>query len=105
MPVHFPDTLFQIHCQNSFGLTFIVFFYLAKCWLCHPNYLTNNSALSGPNCTTISIARRKLGPAGKLTVFLAGDLAGLGEGWHGACILEAFMDASLSSILLSTSNG
>jgi hypothetical protein len=69
-----------------------------------PIILTNNSALSGPNCTTVSIARRKLGPAGKLTIVLAGDLASLGQHWHRACILEAFMDASLPSILLSTSN-
>lgn len=67
--------------------------------------LTNNSALSGPDCPTVSIAWGKLGPAGKLTVVLAGDLAGLGEGWHGACVLEAFVDASLPSVLLSTSNG
>lgn len=67
--------------------------------------LTDNSALPGPDCPTVSIAWGELGPAGKLTVVLAGDLAGLGEGWHGACMLEAFVDASLPSVLLSTRNG
>lgn len=56
---------------------FMYFFVMLRVSLIIPVILTNNSTLSGPNGTTVSIAWGKLRPAGKLTVVLARDLASL----------------------------
>lgn len=62
--------------------------------------LTDQHPLASPHTNTVSCAGGELGPAAKLTVLLAGQLAGLRKRWHGSGELKTSFDVSLSTILL-----
>lgn len=66
--------------------------------------LTDQHPLASPYTNTVSCAGGEFGPAAELTVFLAGQLAGLRERRHGAGKLKASFDVSLSTILLPARN-
>lgn len=62
--------------------------------------LTDQHPLARPHTNTVSCAWGELGPAADLTVFLAGQLAGLCERWHGTGKLKTSFNVGLSTILL-----
>lgn len=66
---------------------------------------TDQRPLPGADAHAVGGAGRELGPAGQLTVVLAGQLTPLADGGHGLGELQALIDVGLRPVQLAARHG